>query len=134
MDKETIRKVFSSNLNRLLEDRGLSQNEFSSRLGWSRQKVGNWSRAEGMPGYDSLLEMADFFGVRADDLLRHQAPEEIDVPLAIHSLGVAYESLKQALAILRPGEAALSEVHPGRYSSKRSAATRVGDGTSDNLA
>ncbi len=60
---------------------GLSQEELAEKLGVSRQAVSKWETGSDIPAAGKLKEIADFFGVTVDSLLRDETTPE-PVPVA----------------------------------------------------
>ena len=54
----------------LRKRKGLSQEEFGSELGVSRQAVSKWEMAQTTPDINKIMAMAEFFGVSTDFLLK----------------------------------------------------------------
>ena len=65
---------FNEKLQELRKSRGLTQEELAEALFVSRTAVSKWESGRGYPNIDSLKELADFFSVSIDELIR---PEEI---------------------------------------------------------
>lgn len=57
---------------------GLSQDEFAERLGVSRQAVSKWELGSAVPTADKLVDIADFFGVSLDYLMRGNTDRSSD--------------------------------------------------------
>ena len=59
----------------LRKESGLSQEQLAERLYVSRQAVGKWERAEGLPDIENLLLLSRLYGVSMDSLLN---PDDAD--------------------------------------------------------
>jgi len=62
--------TLGSRIKALRKQRGLTQNAFADALHVSFQAVSNWERGIAPPELENLLNIAAFFGVLVDDLLR----------------------------------------------------------------
>lgn len=62
--------MLSEKLRSLRRRSGLSQEELAERLDVSRQAVSKWELGSAVPTADKLVEIADFFGVSLDFLMR----------------------------------------------------------------
>ena len=60
---------FSEKLVRLRKIRGITQDEFASAVGVSRQAVYKWESGQSYPEVAKLLEIKLLFGISIDDLL-----------------------------------------------------------------
>lgn len=60
----------------LRKEKGLSQDQLALELGVSRQSVSKWELGDSMPDIAKILQLADYFQVSTDYLLR----EEIETP------------------------------------------------------
>ena len=47
---------------------GLSQSEFSKKMGVTQQTLSNWENGNRMPDIETIIELADLFGVSIDYL------------------------------------------------------------------
>lgn len=65
---------FSEKLQELRKSRSLTQEELAEALFVSRTAVSKWESGRGYPSIDSLKEIARFFSVTVDELIR---PEEV---------------------------------------------------------
>ena len=65
---------FHEKLQELRKSRSLTQEELAEALFVSRTAVSKWESGRGYPNIDSLKEIARFFGVTVDELIR---PEEV---------------------------------------------------------
>ncbi len=69
---------FGKRLRELLPDRCLTQKEFADALHIDASTVGNYVRGEREPDYDTLKNMAAYFGVSTDFLLCVQLNNTVD--------------------------------------------------------
>lgn len=65
--------MLSEKIRALRKKSGLSQDELAERLDVSRQAVSKWELGSAMPTADKLVDIADFFGVSLDYLMRGEA-------------------------------------------------------------
>lgn len=64
----------------LRRNKSLSQYELAEKLGFSRGKLANYEQGSRQPDFETLMLLADFFGVTVDFLLRKnnkQAENEV---------------------------------------------------------
>lgn len=61
--------MISQRLKALRAERNMSQKELASKLFVSAQAVSKWERDEATPNPDTIIKMADIFGVSTDSLL-----------------------------------------------------------------
>lgn len=61
--------TFSEKLVKLRKIKGLTQDEFASAVGVSRQSVYKWESAQSYPEAAKLVEIKKLFGISIDDLL-----------------------------------------------------------------
>lgn len=59
----------AQNLKYLREQKGLNQNDLAEVLGVKRSTVGNWEIEKREPELNTLVHIAEFFGVTLDDLV-----------------------------------------------------------------
>ena len=62
--------MLSEKIRELRRKEGLSQEELAERVEVSRQAVSKWELGSAVPTVDKLVELADFFGVSLDWLMR----------------------------------------------------------------
>ena len=60
----------STNLIRLRDQNGWSQEQFAEKLGVARSTVAKWESGKGVPKIDTLIVMSDLFDVTLDNLIR----------------------------------------------------------------
>lgn len=63
------KQIFSQNLVRLLDQKGLSQLDLANQMGVAPSTVSSWCNAEKMPRMDKVEWMAQFFGVPTSQLI-----------------------------------------------------------------
>lgn len=81
-------KLIGSRIKELRKQRGLTQNVFADELHVSFQAVSNWERGIAPPELENLMNIAAYFGVMVDDLLR---PQNNDLFLGIDGGGTKTE-------------------------------------------
>lgn len=77
--------MLSEKIRDLRRKSGLSQEELADKLDVSRQAVSKWETGSAVPTTETLVELADFFGVSLDFLLRDDFPEMSETPEAAPS-------------------------------------------------
>ncbi len=65
--------TLGSKIQKLRKSRSLSQEAFADIMNVSRQSVSKWELDQTYPEINKLIEIADYFGVSLDDLLRDNA-------------------------------------------------------------
>lgn len=63
------REILGSNLQRLLDRKGVDQKILAGYLGVSEASVSNWTSGEKYPRIGNIQKMADYFGVKKSDLI-----------------------------------------------------------------
>lgn len=63
------KRIFSSNLTRLLETRKLTQREVAESIGVSAQTFNTWYRGIAIPRMDKIQRLADYFHVEKSALI-----------------------------------------------------------------
>lgn len=76
----------AQNLKYLRERKGLSQREFSADLGLSRATVGNWETGERKPDIETIIRLAEYFGVSLDDLVLR----DLKPPLPVYADNILF--------------------------------------------
>ena len=80
--------LLGNRIKELRKQRGLTQNAFAEDLHISFQAVSNWERGIAPPEHENLINIATYFGVLVDDLLR---PQNDDLFLGIDGGGTKTE-------------------------------------------
>lgn len=65
---------FAKKLQKLRQNRELSQENLAEILNVSRQSVSKWERGKGYPEMDKLIFLSDYFDVSLDELLKDSYP------------------------------------------------------------
>jgi len=68
-DSEKYFSPFASNTRKLMDERGITQDELAKKVGKTRQTVSQYVNGISEPGYDTLIKIAKFFDVTTDYLL-----------------------------------------------------------------
>lgn len=66
MDDYTV--LFSENLKRLRKERGMTQLDLGTALGYSEKAVSKWERGQGIPGIGVLLQISHMFNISVESL------------------------------------------------------------------
>ena len=64
--------TLAEKIQKLRKENGLSQDQLALELGVSRQSVSKWELGDSMPDIDKILQLADYFQVSTDYLLRKE--------------------------------------------------------------
>lgn len=76
---EQQRQIFSENLRKQIEMRGLTQKEVADGIRESVQAVSSWVCAKSLPRMGKIQRLADYFGIEKSQLIDEQ-PEEPPIP------------------------------------------------------
>ena len=66
------KEIFSINLRRLMEQRGVSRQDLSNVLGVSYFTISDWVKGKKYPRMDKVEMLADYFGVLKSDLIENK--------------------------------------------------------------
>ena len=69
----------NENIKKLRISQGMSQVEFASLVGVTKQCVSNWENDNVLPSIEMLVKIADIFNVTTDYLLGRESTVRIDV-------------------------------------------------------
>lgn len=62
--------AFFENLRSLMEKRGISRYRVAKDLGISTQTACNWADGKNLPDTQSVLKLAEYFGVTVEQLMK----------------------------------------------------------------
>jgi transcriptional regulator with XRE-family HTH domain len=71
-----MRRLVGLNVRKLRQDKGLTQEEFAVRSGFSQQYISDLERGRRNPTIVSLFELAQALGAKPVDLLRPETEAE----------------------------------------------------------
>ena len=74
-----LQEILITNLITLRKARGLTQIELGERVSYSDKTISKWENGDSCPNIEALYRLAEFYGVRIDDLLR--ADFRADLPI-----------------------------------------------------
>lgn len=66
------KEIFSKNLRRLMEQKGVSRQDLSKILGVSYFTISDWVNGKKYPRMDKVEMLADYFGVLKSDLIEEK--------------------------------------------------------------
>lgn len=69
MSEEKYKSVFSKNLNRLMNERGISQTDIIRDLKINKSTISTWCNGSRLPRMDKVQMIADYLGVYKSDLI-----------------------------------------------------------------
>ena len=69
-------EILSDNLVRLRKSRKLTQAEFADIIKYSDKSVSKWETGMSVPSLETLVEIADFYGMTIDELIRKPVDSE----------------------------------------------------------
>lgn len=75
MNKE--REIFSKNLRKLIQRKGIDQKILSDYLGISEMSVSNWVNGTKYPRMGNVQKMADYFGVSKSDIIEDKGEKNL---------------------------------------------------------
>lgn len=78
--KDWISKMLSENLKNLRKNRGLSQQQLSTRLNVTRQTISKWEKGLSVPDAELLLRIAEVLNVSVSHLMEETIVPEQAVP------------------------------------------------------
>lgn len=67
--------LFSEKLKILREDKKISQELASKKLGISRGKLGHWETGRTEPNIDEIVRISNFYGCSLEYLMNHSIPK-----------------------------------------------------------
>lgn len=60
---------FTENLDKFLQRKGITRNQFLKELGLGKNSIVNWSTRNTLPNGNTLVKIADYFKVSIDELI-----------------------------------------------------------------
>ncbi len=93
--------TLGNKIQELRKKKSLSQEAFAEIMGVTRQSVSKWELDQSYPAIDKLVEIADFFGISLDDLLR-----EADRDILESNIGVQAVNSKSSVKEKSTGKVA----------------------------
>ena len=97
MGDEKIKAQIGSNIADRRKRAGLTQAGLAERLNYSDKAISKWERGESIPDVLTMMQLAQLFGVRVDDLLQNPAVSE-KTPEAETQRPLASKRVIQALS------------------------------------
>lgn len=70
------KEIFSINLKRLMEQKGVSRQDLSKVLGVSYFTISDWVNGKKYPRMDKVEMLADYFGILKSDLIEEKGMNE----------------------------------------------------------
>ena len=71
-----IKERIAQNLIGLRKEKNLTQNELAEKLNYSDNTISRWEHAEITPSIETLEQIAKFYGVSVESILKEKATEE----------------------------------------------------------
>lgn len=75
---EKYNSPFAKSIRELMSEQGTTQDVLAEKIGKTRQTVSQYVNGISEPGYDTLVKIADHFGVSTDYLLGRSVPKTVD--------------------------------------------------------
>lgn len=75
---EKYNSPFAKSIRELMSEQGATQDVIAEKIGKTRQTVSQYVNGISEPGYDTLVKIADHFGVSTDYLLGRPVPKTVD--------------------------------------------------------
>ena len=73
-------QTIGEKISALRKQRKMTQDELAEKMGVSSQAVSKWETNMSIPDLPSLINLADFFGITLDELVRNRKPDVRLVP------------------------------------------------------
>jgi transcriptional regulator with XRE-family HTH domain len=78
-DYSNLNSIIAANLVRLRQEAGLTQLQLAEKLNYSDKAVSKWERGESIPDVRVLMQIADIYHIKLDDIVTEQ-PEKVVKP------------------------------------------------------
>lgn len=83
------------NLRKLREEEGLTQRQFAEKMQLAKTTIVFYEQGKISPSVDTMLKMADFFGVSVDYLLGHETAQIVHLDSYTENQQKAIELMKK---------------------------------------
>ncbi|MBR3969223.1 MAG: helix-turn-helix domain-containing protein [Clostridia bacterium] len=95
VSEEKLRENFARNLTHYRKALGLTQSELAERLSYSDKSISKWERGDGLPDLTVTVQLAEIFGLTANDLLAEKPRRKLmttrnKIIITILSIGLAW--------------------------------------------
>ena len=77
MEEENLARIIGTNIMRLRKVTNMTQLELAEKLGYSDKSVSKWEQGNGIPDVRTLMQIAEFFNVSLDDLVREHTEKPV---------------------------------------------------------
>ena len=93
--EEKYNSPFAKAVRELMREQSATQDVLAEKIGKTRQTVSQYVNGISEPGYDTLVKMADHFGVSTDYLLGRSVPKTVEASAqaAIEYTGLSEENI-----------------------------------------
>ena len=71
-----LKDIIAQNLIALRKEKNLTQNELAEKLNYSDNSISRWEHAEITPSIETLEQIANFYNVSVESILKEKATEE----------------------------------------------------------
>ena len=95
VSEEKLRENFARNLTHYRKALGLTQSELAEKLSYSDKSISKWERGDGLPDLIVTVQLAEIFGLTANDLLAEKPRRKLmttrnKIIITILSIGLAW--------------------------------------------
>ena len=95
VSEEKLRENFARNLTHYRKALGLTQSELADKLSYSDKSISKWERGDGLPDLTVTVQLAEIFGLTANDLLAEKPRRKLmttrnKIIITILSIGLAW--------------------------------------------
>ena len=86
-NQKNIRRILADNIEFYRTDLELSRGELAAKIGVSEASIGQYERAERTPSLESLVKLAEVFGIRLDSLIAGVKPNWLESVKFLQRIG-----------------------------------------------
>lgn len=95
VSEEKLRENFARNLTHYRKALGLTQSELAEKLSYSDKSISKWERGDGLPDLTVTVQLAEIFGLTANDLLAEKPRRKLmttrnKIIITMLSMGIAW--------------------------------------------